>query len=94
MEDSCLDLEDKRQDDSEGTVCEQSAEDQTIVQGSVALPRDAEKHDAAGPREDSPVVESPKFTGFDHDSLPTIRQNIQWRIKDRPHTDVIALVQR
>ncbi|OAL71022.1 hypothetical protein A7D00_4684 [Trichophyton violaceum] len=70
VEDSCLDLEDKRQDDSEGTVCEQSAEDQTIVQGSVALPRDAEKHDAAGPREDSPVVESPKFTGFDHDSPP------------------------
>ncbi|EFE39980.1 conserved hypothetical protein [Trichophyton verrucosum HKI 0517] len=70
VEDSCPNLEHKRQDDSEGTVCDQSPKDQTVVQRSVALPRDAEKQDAAGPREDSPVVESPKFTGFDYDSPP------------------------
>ncbi|GBF62576.1 hypothetical protein TMEN_5126 [Trichophyton mentagrophytes] len=70
VKDSCPNLEPKRQDDSEGTVSEQSPEDQTVVQGNVTLPRDAEKHDAAAPREDSPVVESPKFTGFDYDSPP------------------------
>ncbi|EFR03001.1 hypothetical protein MGYG_06001 [Nannizzia gypsea CBS 118893] len=67
VEDSCPNMEEKRQDGTEETVCEQTHEDKTIVQESVTISQDIEKHDAEDPREDSLVVESPKFTGFDCD---------------------------